>query len=52
MRFHPMRMMWEGNIRQRDAPPGDVLLMSLLFEETNTTFGKIVKEEVLAQNLV
>ena len=47
-----MKMIWEGNIRQREAPPGDVLLMSLFFADVNTTFGKIVKEEVLAQNLV
>ncbi len=40
MRFHPMKMIWEGNIRQRDAPPGDVLLMSLLFAGVNTTFGE------------
>jgi hypothetical protein len=52
MRFRLMKTIWEGNIRQRAAPPGDGLLMSLLFTGRNTTFGKIVKEEVLAQNLV
>ncbi len=43
MRFHKVKMMWEGNIRQRGAPPGDVLLMSLLLMDTNTTFGEPAK---------